>query len=44
MLGYCLVCKRKVEFKDTKKKKLKNGLVIHMGKDEYGHKVSVIKK
>lgn len=44
MLGYCLVCKKKVEFTPTKTKKLKNGLTVHMGKDKYGHTVSVIKK
>lgn len=44
MMGYCLTCKKKVEFTPTKKKKLKNGLVAYIGKDKYNHKVSVISK
>lgn len=44
MYGYCLTCKKKVKFNPTEKKKLPNGLTMHMGKDKYGHIVSVIKK
>lgn len=39
-----MTCKKMVEFKPSKKKKLKNGLTAYIGKDEYSHKVSVIGK
>ena len=43
-MGYCLVCKKKVDFSASETKKLKNGTTMHMGKDKAGHKVSAITK
>lgn len=43
MMGYCLVCKRKVEFQPTNVKKNKNGTITVLGKHK-NHFVSRIVK
>jgi len=44
MIGYCLICKKKIEYTVKNKKRMKNGLHIYTGLDKYGHKVSKIDK
>ncbi len=39
MQGYCLVCRKKVEMKNTKPFTMKNGKKAMKGTDAKGHKV-----
>ncbi len=44
MTGYCLQCKKKVEFKVESIKTNPNGTKLYQGRDKDGHKISVIGK